>query len=66
MTGNMVRRIRKDAQEISRPNVQVEASQVFCFQGRHHHWHNVIDGLRQTLELVFKEQANANPHFGQL
>jgi hypothetical protein len=66
MAGNMVGRIRKDAQEISSPNAQVEAIQMLRFQGRHHDWHDVVDGLRQILELVLKEQMDANSHSGQL
>ena len=68
MAGNMVGRICKDPQEISSPNVQVEAIQVLRFQGRHHHWHDVIDGLRQIqiLELGLKEQMYVNSHSGQL
>lgn len=62
----MVRRIRKDAQKISGPDVQVEAIQVLRFQGRHHHWHDVIDCLRQIIELVFNEYVDFASHFGQL
>ena len=49
MPGNMVRRIGKDAQEISGPNVQVEAVQMLRFQRRYHHWYDVVDRLCQVI-----------------